>query len=101
MTSDAEEYEMKCTNCHQPWIEPTEERACCPNPTKPRAGASVTLSAAMLKEALELIAPDGTPDQMTAEVAIEWSDNGHSGPGYYCWDVEYPDEGAILLGGAR
>jgi hypothetical protein len=65
------------------------------------AGASVTLSAAMLKEALELIAPDGTPDQMTAEVAIEWSDNGHSGPGYYCWDVEYPDEGAILLGGAR
>lgn len=42
---NSEEYEMKCTNCDQPWIEPTEERACCPNPTKPRAGTDQQPSA--------------------------------------------------------
>lgn len=62
---------------------------------------SVTLSCAMLREALEFIAPDDAPDQLSADVTIEWSDAGHSGAGYYCYDAEYPDEGSLLLGAPR
>lgn len=63
----------------------------------PLSGPRATLSGQMLKEALELVAPDGDADQLESEVFIQWGD-GHSGPGYYCSLAEYPDEGAILLG---
>lgn len=63
-----------------------------------RGGRSVTLTGEMLKDALDFVAPDATDDQRSEEVVIQWSDAGHSGPGYYCHLVEYPDEGAVLLG---
>ncbi len=65
---------------------------------EPGEQRGVTISGNDLKEALEFIAPDGTPKQLKCDVRIEWGQNGHSGPGYYCFDVEYPDEGSILLG---
>lgn len=30
-------------------------------------------------------------------IAMEYSENGHSGPGYYFWDEEYPEDGSILI----
>jgi hypothetical protein len=65
-----------------------------------KPGCGVTLSVTQLREALAFIDPD---NQVTnqCDLRIEWSDTGHSGPGYYAWDPDYPDEGAILLGEPR
>lgn len=30
-------------------------------------------------------------------IVMEYSDSGHSGPGYYFWDEEYPEDGSILI----
>jgi hypothetical protein len=65
---------------------------------------SVTLNGYQLLETLDFIAPDrgrqnGGRDQLEDDVSIEWSDDGHSGRGYYACVTEYPEEGSILLSG--
>jgi len=38
---------------------------------------------------------DGTVD--LADVEVHWTETGHSGPGYYAWCGEYPDEGSEII----
>lgn len=67
----------------------------------------ITLTAAQLKEALELVAPDfdTDEDQREQEVSIQhlparMSTDGEPMPeGLYCWLTEYPEEGCIPLDG--
>ena len=58
----------------------------------------VTLTCAQLREALMFGAPDNDDqEQLETEMTIAWSEDGHSGKGYYCYYSELPEEGAILL----
>ncbi|WP_334032947.1 hypothetical protein [Burkholderia gladioli] len=59
----------------------------------------LTLTGAQLLEALDLIAPDRTADQLESEVSFQHG-NGHDGEGMYCWMTEYPDEGATKIDGS-
>ncbi len=61
----------------------------------------VSLVGADLKAALALIAPDGTEEQLETPVTIAWLTEAHSGPGYYAYLTEYPEEGCILLDGDK
>ena len=62
----------------------------------------VTLTCAQLREAFMFGAPDkDDQEQLETEMTIQWSDEGHSGAGYYCYYADYPEEGAIKLGEAR
>src|SRR4051812_40719616 len=56
----------------------------------------VTLTGQQLKEALELVAPDGDEYQLKTEATI-CDLEGHSGPGVYVHITEYPEEGAMAL----
>ncbi len=58
----------------------------------------ITLTGAQLLQALDFIAPDrdADPQQLESEVSISFGP-GHSGEGYYCYCIDYPDEGAIIL----
>lgn len=68
----------------------------------------VVLTCNQLKEALEYGAPDlfsktqgqesDIEFQLGTEMAIEYTKDGHSGSGYYCWYSDLPEEGSILLG---
>ena len=68
---------------------------------------SVILSCQQLKEALEFGAPDLFSEtkgqegdlefQLETEMSIEFMKDGHSGSGYYCWYLDLPEEGSILL----
>ena len=59
----------------------------------------VTLTCAQLREAFMFGAPDkDDQEQLETEMTIQWSDEGHSGAGYYCYYADYPEEGAIKLG---
>lgn len=61
---------------------------------------SITLTCSQLKKALEFGAPDiNDQEQLETEMTITWSEDGHSGKGYYCYYSELPEEGAIFLGG--
>lgn len=57
----------------------------------------ITLTGGQLKQALEFLAPDGTPEQLLSDVTIDWIQDGHSGPGYYAHLTEEPGEGSIIL----
>lgn len=58
----------------------------------------VTLTCAQLREAFMLGAPDkDDQEQLETEMTIIWSENGHSGKGYYCYYSDLPEEGAIFL----
>lgn len=69
---------------------------------------SVVLTCNQLKEALEFGAPDLFSEtqgqesdlefQLETEMSIEYTKDGHSGSGYYCWYFDLPEEGSILLG---
>ena len=62
----------------------------------------VTLTCAQLREAFMFGAPDkDDQEQLETEMTIQWSDEGHSGAGYYCYYADYPEEGAIKLGEAQ
>ena len=37
--------------------------------------------------------------EVPGDVAVDWCDTGHSGPGWYAHYTEYPDEGSVFLGG--
>lgn len=65
--------------------------------TVPVREPSITLNGYQLKAALEFVAPDGDADQLETDIVIQHGREGHSGPGYYCFLLEYPDEGAVLL----
>lgn len=73
-------------------------------PVAPAAAAPsapfITLTGAQLLEALDFAAPDRETEglQLEHEVTIQRGD-GHSGPGFYCWLTDEPEEGAILLDG--
>jgi len=68
----------------------------------------VILSCQQLKEALEFGAPDLFSEtkgqegdlefQLETEMSIEFMKDGHSGSGYYCWYLDLPEEGSIILG---
>lgn len=59
----------------------------------------VTLTCAQLREAFMFGAPDeDDQEQLETEMTITWSEEGHSGKGYYCYYSELPEEGAIFLG---
>ena len=59
----------------------------------------VTLTCAQLREAYQFGAPDeDDQEQLETEMTITWSEEGHSGKGYYCYYSELPEEGAIFLG---
>ncbi|MFW6855952.1 hypothetical protein ACODYM_32135 [Burkholderia gladioli] len=55
-----------------------------------------TLTGGQLLEALDLVAPDRTVDQLECEASFQYGD-GHDGKGMYCWITEYPEEGATKL----
>lgn len=58
----------------------------------------VTLTCAQLREAFMFGAPDkDDQEQLETEMTITWSENGHSGKGYYCYYSDLPEEGAIFL----
>ncbi|WP_208456721.1 hypothetical protein [Burkholderia gladioli] len=59
----------------------------------------LTLTGSQLLEALDLIAPDRTADQLESEGSFQYG-KGHAGEGMYCWITEYPEEGASLLDGS-
>jgi hypothetical protein len=74
---------------------------------KAQEARSVILSCQQLKEAVEFGAPDLFQEakegddlqfQLETEMAIEFRKDGHSGPGYYCWYLDLPEEGSIILG---
>lgn len=58
---------------------------------------SVSLDAGDLKRALDIVAPDMTAEQMETPVTISYFADGHSGPGYYAYCSEYPEEGCDLI----
>lgn len=47
------------------------------------------------QEALTFLACEDGDD---GDLQVAWSDEGHSGPGFYAWCGEYPEEGAEFLG---
>lgn len=60
------------------------------------------LSGYQLRDALELIAPDMTDEQLEQQVCIQHGparthDDGTEPEGLYCWLDEYPEEGSISL----
>ena len=58
----------------------------------------ITLTCAQLREAFMFGAPDkDDQEQLETEMTITWSENGHSGKGYYCYYSDLPEEGAIFL----
>ena len=59
---------------------------------------SITLTCAQLREAFMFGAPDkDDQEQLETEMTITWSEDGHSGKGYYCYYSDLPEEGAIFL----
>lgn len=30
-------------------------------------------------------------------IAVEYYTDGHEGPGWYCWDVQYPEDGSCFI----
>lgn len=76
---------------------------------KPQVNHGITLTCEDLLEAFQYGAPDynledeelteDIKNQLSTEMTILWWENGHSGPGYYAYYTEYPEEGSIKLGG--
>jgi len=74
-----------------------------PPPPRREKPAGFRLNGYQLKAALKFIVPDeeaeplDEADLLETEITILWSENGHSGTGFYCCVTEYPEEGSILL----
>lgn len=65
---------------------------------EPKQSHSITLTCAQIREAFMFGAPDeDDQEQLETEMTIVWSEDGHSGKGYYCYYSELPEEGAIFL----
>ncbi|MFQ1084919.1 hypothetical protein [Bordetella trematum] len=80
--------------------EKTDFETAPSRPATPAASAepvaTATLTGAQLLQALDYVAPDRDADQLQAEAVIAFGE-GHSGKGYYCWILDCPEEGAIML----
>lgn len=64
--------------------------------------APVTLNGYQLRDALSLIAPAGTPEQLRTRLCIEpgparLTDNGAEPAGLFCWLEQWPGEGSVRL----
>lgn len=64
--------------------------------------AAVTLNGHQLRDALSLIAPDGTGEQMNSRLSIQagparLTNHGAEPAGMFCWLAEYPGEGSVRL----
>jgi hypothetical protein len=64
--------------------------------------AGVTLNGHQLRDALSLIAPDGTDEQMSTCLSIQagparLTNQGAEPAGMFCWLAEYPGEGSVRL----
>jgi hypothetical protein len=66
---------------------------------EPFQGPQLVLNGYQLQNALEFLAPDGTPDQLEQTLVIEPHDQDADFPetGLYAYHDECPEEGAILL----
>ena len=63
---------------------------------------SIIINGYQLRDALSLIAPEGTPQQMETTVCIQpgprrITSQGVEPAGLYCWLEEYPEEGSVRL----
>lgn len=47
--------------------------------------------------ALGYDAPEYSEGDPSDFVSVEFHEEGHSGPGWYAWNTEYPEEGSTLL----
>lgn len=64
--------------------------------------AAVTLNGHQLRDALSLIAPNGTAKQMDTRLSIQagparLTNQGAEPAGMFCWLAEYPGEGSVRL----
>jgi hypothetical protein len=52
-----------------------------------------------LRDAVEFLGCVDPDEDMPwpGDVVVEWGEDGHSGPGWYMWCEEYPDEGATFV----
>jgi hypothetical protein len=57
--------------------------------------SAITLTLGQLQELIDLLGDDAHEQSV---IVIDQCD-GHSGPGLYAWDEEYPDEGAVRITG--
>lgn len=66
---------------------------------EPFQGPSLVMNGYQLQNALEFLAPDGTPDQLEQTLVIEPHEMDADFPetGLYAYHDECPEEGAILL----
>lgn len=63
---------------------------------------ALVINGYQLRDALSLIAPDGTPQQMETTVCIQpgptrVTSQGVEPAGLFCWLEEYPEEGSVRL----
>ncbi|UJA04199.1 hypothetical protein F9230_07485 [Acinetobacter johnsonii] len=73
----------------------------------PEKSRCIYLNCNQLKQALDFGAPDLFSEtkglegdlefQLETEMSIEFIKDGHSGPGFYCWYSDLPEDGSILL----
>ncbi|WP_185867457.1 hypothetical protein [Pseudomonas aeruginosa] len=84
------------------WEEAYTASVCPPNVVAQLlpARSGILITGYQLRDALEFLAPDSTPDQLESELRIEWrqQDAEFLEAGLYAWCAEYPEEGCILLG---
>ena len=91
-----EEYSEALNEINSSWCTWQAAKAQAVLEVKP--SRCVTLTCAQLREAFMFGAPDkDDQEQLETEMTISWSENGHSGKGYYCYYSDLPEEGAIFL----
>ena len=91
-----EEYSEALNEINSSWCTWQAAKAQAVLEVKP--SRCVTLTCAQLREAFMFGAPDkDDQEQLETEMTITWSENGHSGKGYYCYYSDLPEEGAIFL----
>ena len=91
-----EEYSEALNEINSSWCTWQAAKAQAVLEVKP--SRHVTLTCAQLREAFMFGAPDkDDQEQLETEMTITWSENGHSGKGYYCYYSDLPEEGAIFL----
>lgn len=67
-----------------------------------RPAEAIAINGHQLRDALSLIAPDGTPDQLEHTLCIQAgparrTSQGIEPAGLFCWLKDYPDEGSVRL----
>lgn len=67
-----------------------------------RNAEAIVINGHQLRDALSLIAPDGTPEQLAHTLCIQAgparrTSQGTEPAGLFCWLQEYPEEGSVRL----